>query len=394
MVPIKHNAILWRRLAMIGIALAAGPAWSGVFDRIGHVHGIEAAQSGDALLVGAHDGLYRLRANGEFERVTAVKHDFMGLVSGAGGVLYASGHPADGGNLGFLGSEDDGVTWRKISDGHQGPVDFHYLAVSPTKSKVIYGIHGGLQRSGDGGQTWQQIAEAPNKLFYLAVSSISPDRLYAATRQGLLRSDDQGRSWLPAHRAQAPATYVAAANGKITAFIVGQGLVQAEENGTEWKILSNPFGGQVPIDVATLGGNLVALTNAYKLLESGDGGVTWRVWGGERIPESAAAQRGKALFEVNCQACHGYQGMGETLVWDERANSLAPALDDSAHAWHHTDENLVETILNGLPQGSGRMVAWKEKFSADQAGEIVAYLKTLWGTRAIECQGPKHMQCM
>lgn len=375
-------------------ALIAGPAAGGVFDRIGHVHGIEADRSNVALLVGAHDGLYRLRESGEIERLSALKHDFMGLASGSEGALFASGHPTGGGNLGLLRSDDGGASWRKLSDGHEGPVDFHYLAVSPSAPNVLYGIHHGLQRSGDGGVTWQRIAEAPNKLFHLAVSSVDPDRLYAATRQGLLRSDDQGRSWLPAHGAQAPATFVSSASGEVTAFIVGQGLVQAKANATQWRVRANPFGGQVPTDIVVLGDKLVALTNAYKLLESRDGGTTWRVWGGERIPKSAAVQRGKALFEANCQACHGYRGMGETLVWDERANSLAPALDDSAHAWHHTDEQLVSTILNGLPQGSGRMVAWKEKLTPEQARDLVTYFKTLWGKRALECQGPKHMSCM
>jgi hypothetical protein len=27
-------------------------------------------------------------------------------------------------------------------------------------------------------------------------------------------------------------------------------------------------------------------------------------------------------------------------------------------------------------------------------GHIVAYIKSLWSKRELECQGPKHMQCM
>lgn len=379
---------------LFAMSLAVVPsAWGGLFEKIGHVHAIEAGQSANELLIGAHDGLYVLRAEEGLKRIAAYQHDFMGLARTADGALLASGHPAGGGNLGLLRSDDSGRSWQKLSDGDGGPVDFHHLAVS-SDAQVLYGVYKGLQRSDDGGRNWQRIGVAPDKLFNLAVSSINPDRLYAATRQGLLRSDDQGRSWLPAHSAQAPATYVRSENGQLTAFIVGQGLVTAKEDASEWRVIANPFGGQAPMDIAVVGNAQVALTSAQKLLESRDGGATWSAWGGEVVPSDPAAQRGKALFETNCQACHGYLGMGETLVWDERANSLAPALDDSAHAWHHTDEQLVETILNGSPQGSGRMVAWKEKLSADQAREIVTYLKTLWSARALECQGPKHMSCM
>ncbi len=389
------NYRTWASWLVFAFGLAAMPAaWAGLFDSLGHVHAIEADARASTLLVGAHDGIYRLKDDGVLERVSQVRHDFMALTTAPGGVLYASGHPAQGGNLGLLRSDDGGRTWAKVSDGMAGPVDFHQLAVSPSDARVLYGVFKGLQRSADGGQSWERIGEVPESLFHLAVSSVNPDRLYAATRQGLLRSDDRGRSWLPAHSAQAPATYVHADAGRVVAFIVGQGLITQSETASDWEPLASPFGGQVPIDMEQVGERQVALTNALKLLNSRDGGSTWSAWEGDLPPAQPAARRGKVLFEANCQTCHGYRGMGETLVWDERANSLAPALDDSAHAWHHTDEQLVATILDGLPQGSGRMVGWRGKLSTDQAHDIVSYLKTLWGTRALACQGPKHMSCM
>lgn len=389
----KHR--VWALYCVVAFVVATTPtAWAGLFDSLGHVHAIAAGAQVSSLLIGAHDGIYRLEDDGGLDRVSQPRYDFMALAAAPGGVLYASGHPARGGNLGLVRSDDGGRTWSKVSDGLDGPVDFHYLAVSPSDGRVLYGVFKGLQRSADGGRSWERIGEAPQNLFHLAVSSVDPDRLYAATRQGLLYSYDQGRSWWPAHPDQAPATYVHADGGQVIAFIVGQGLTTKAEAASKWKVLANPFGGQVPVDLAQVGEREVALTNALKLLESRNGGSTWSAWGGDTQPEQPAARRGKALFEVNCQPCHGYRAMGETLVWDERANSLAPALDDSAHAWHHTDKQLVATILDGLPQGSGRMVGWRGRLSTDQARDIVAYLKTLWGPRALACQGPKHMQCM
>ena len=73
---------------------------------------------------------------------------------------------------------------------------------------------------------------------------------------------------------------------------------------------------------------------------------------------------------------------------------MAPALDSSAHAWHHTDVALQKLILEGSSR-TPRMEAWKKTgLSNKEAHDLVAYIKSLWTQRELECQGPNHMQCM
>jgi len=111
-------------------------------------------------------------------------------------------------------------------------------------------------------------------------------------------------------------------------------------------------------------------------------------------PESAA--RGAGLYEKYCQSCHGASGAGEPAIpWSVRLPEYhsAPALDDSQHAWHHSDEQLAKMIMEGSGR-SARMQAWKQLLSSQDASDLVAYIKSLWGHRALECQGPKHMSCM
>ena len=112
-------------------------------------------------------------------------------------------------------------------------------------------------------------------------------------------------------------------------------------------------------------------------------------------PDSRAVQRGAPLYQKYCQACHGKRGVGEKLSFSAYVHReiIAPALDDSQHAWHHSDDDLTAFILNGSPRTS-RMPAWKGTLSEQQVRDIVAYIKSLWGPRAIGCQGPKHMSCM
>lgn len=113
-------------------------------------------------------------------------------------------------------------------------------------------------------------------------------------------------------------------------------------------------------------------------------------------PDPIAALRGAPIYQQFCQSCHGKNGVGEppppTSIKLPGYNH-APALDDSEHAWHHSDENLLQMIMEGNPRFT-RMMPWNGILTKQQAKDIIAYFKSLWGSRALECQGPKHMACM
>lgn len=114
--------------------------------------------------------------------------------------------------------------------------------------------------------------------------------------------------------------------------------------------------------------------------------------------------KGEKLYNTNCVKCHGVKGVGErpddiyapsdVYIKDEDGKSVAlpvaPPLNDSAHAWHHTDEALVDVILNGSPRNP-RMIQWKTMLSEDDAKSLLAYIKSLWSAKSLACQGPKHM---
>src|ERR687891_885449 len=136
-----------------------------------HFHGIAVDSSDpDRLYLATHHGLYAVAPDGSATRLSPVQ-DFMGFTPHPTdpSLLYASGHPASGGNLGFIASEDAGRSWHQLAEGVGGPVDFHQMDVSVSDPKTIYGAHGGnLQLSRDGGQTWEVVAPAPEGLIDLA----------------------------------------------------------------------------------------------------------------------------------------------------------------------------------------------------------------------------------
>lgn len=107
-----------------------------------------------------------------------------------------------------------------------------------------------------------------------------------------------------------------------------------------------------------------------------------------------AVDRGEELYNVHCASCHGVKGVGENpldMYAQDEFGYIAPPMDSSAHAWHHTDENLVQTILEGSPRNP-RMAAFKNVLNEDNAKDIVEYIKSLWTPFIREnCQGPAHM---
>lgn len=258
-----------------------------------HFHGI-AVDAGDPkrLFLATHHGLYAVGEDGKARRISEWRDDFMGFTPHPTepAVLYASGHPAGGGNLGFVVSTDGGRSWRKLADGLGGPVDFHQMDVSKADPRVVYGVHGALQRSADGGRTWTRIGPPPEGIIAVAASSRNADALYAATEKGLLRSLDGGRAWQPAHVAMRPATAVHVTHeGQVYAFIVGAGLVRAAEPGLNWQTVSRDFADNYVLHLAAAPGDgqrvyavvLDPRTHAESVHASRDGGANWTRLGSE-----------------------------------------------------------------------------------------------------------------
>lgn len=85
----------------------------------------------------------------------------------------------------------------------------------------------------------------------------------------------------------------------------------------------------------------------------------------------ASVDRGKALFQQNCIACHGIDGRGDGPA----AANLSPAPSDfRLHTPLHTDPQFYAFIANGYP-GSA-MPAWKEQLSPDDIWNLVNFLRS------------------
>lgn len=277
---------LWATLFATLLAVPASAETLAELGRKTHYHGIAFARSGTAaLMIATHHGLYAVDKDGTVTRISPVQ-DFMGFSPDPANELglYASGHPATGGNSGFLRSADGGANWTQLSPGVDGPVDFHQMDVSGADPKVIYGSFGQIQVSRDGGASWEIAGDAPERLIALAASGIKAARLYAATENGVLVSEDGAQSWAPlAFAGEVASTIQTGPDNALYAFVVGRGLMKAnEEKPDSWSLLGNDFGEAIPLHLAANskdGQHLVLTMQNNEVRESLDGGKSWRLFG-------------------------------------------------------------------------------------------------------------------
>jgi hypothetical protein len=256
---------------------------------ISHGHGLAVdVKDSNKLYIATHYGLFVLINEKDLYRVGKSRDDLMGFSVHPTdpNVFFSSGHPQFGGNLGFQRSDDAGVTWKKISDGVGGPVDFHAMAVSPVNPNLIYGwFQGNLQRSVDQGASWS-IVNREIVAVYLAADSQDENTLYAATTegQGVLVSKDKGVSWTSlSPELENGAVSVIAVHPKDarTLLVFSQklgGLGKSEDSGKTWVKISENFGGETVLYIAFDRNNpnvVYAMTHKNKLYKSTDTADTW-----------------------------------------------------------------------------------------------------------------------
>lgn len=90
-----------------------------------------------------------------------------------------------------------------------------------------------------------------------------------------------------------------------------------------------------------------------------------------------AIERGAALYQAHCQACHGDRdGRG--------GRPGVPPHSSSGHTWHHPDAQLEDWILEGRSRGA--MPAFGDRLTETEVEAILAFIKTWWTAEQRESQ--------
>lgn len=89
---------------------------------------------------------------------------------------------------------------------------------------------------------------------------------------------------------------------------------------------------------------------------------------------------GQAIYADNCAVCHGDDGSA-TADWripGADGSYPPPPLNGTAHTWHHSLEQLDNSIANGGIQFGGVMPGFAATLNENQRLSVIAHIQSLW----------------
>ncbi|QQR40081.1 c-type cytochrome [Devosia rhizoryzae] len=104
-------------------------------------------------------------------------------------------------------------------------------------------------------------------------------------------------------------------------------------------------------------------------------------------PTLSQQMDGQALYVDNCSSCHGVelQGQPDWMVRLPNGRLPAPPHDATGHTWHHSDEQLLRIVRDGLsaiaPGYETDMPAFGATLSEPEIIAILDYIKSTWPER-------------
>lgn len=163
---------------------------------------------------------------------------------------------------------------------HLGTEDVHSLAFVPgSTERLLFGHHGGILESADGGRTWAPLpADLPNlDIHAFARDPTEPARMWAYLAEGgIYESTDGGRHWTKVNDGHRPFLAAVAVGDRVELLGIDpfEGFARSADGGRTWRTVSRPEAYPVFSLAASPDGRVVVLGTSDGLLRSDDGGST------------------------------------------------------------------------------------------------------------------------
>ena len=204
----QHGLIVWR---------SKNGGWEEVGRRfkdgiIDSIYGCR--QHPERVYVGVtHDGLYRTE-DGGLRWIKVLDGDIRSVTVDpiSDDVVYAGVEP-----VGLYRSEDRGENWKELPSLKELPEEIRKnwrfpqpphlghvrnIFIHPENSKTIYLCieHGGIARSFDRGETWEDVSKGIDYLDIHVIANLprSKERYFVATARGFFTSDNPAQGWVRA----------------------------------------------------------------------------------------------------------------------------------------------------------------------------------------------------
>ena len=171
---------------------------------------------------------------------------------------------------------------RGTSEGLPNTPDYHSLIVAPSDTQtVLLGTHDGLYRTQDGGRTWSSYTLPGQDAMNLARAKSDPT-VWTAGHNVFAKSEDGGETWTELSPDTLPSLDLHGfavdprAPDTLYAAVAGEGLYRSRDAGASFELVSDEVGGAVFGLAVMPDGRILAGDGERGLVESRDGGATWR----------------------------------------------------------------------------------------------------------------------
>jgi mono/diheme cytochrome c family protein len=90
---------------------------------------------------------------------------------------------------------------------------------------------------------------------------------------------------------------------------------------------------------------------------------------------------GQFTYLQNCAICHqpNLSGADDWKTRDENGRLKPPPLDSAGHAWHHSDNLLIEVVAAGSFDPDSNMKGFTDRLSDTEIADVIEFLKSTWG---------------
>lgn len=225
----------------------------------------------NVVIFGSHRGMLISRDGGKAWDPIGPSGDAMGVAIPPGSrTAFAAGHDA------FFRSDDGGETWTSVAPALPG-TDIHGFAASAVRPGRFYAyvVGHGLFWSVDAGNTWARAGTASGSTMSMAVAkSGDQDVLFASTMEGVQRSRDGGATWQRV--SEIGSAYIGASGSRVYA-AAGNRVFVSNDAGTRWEQRAFPGGSAALVAAATTDPDTVyVLAEGFGVWRSSDGARTWQ----------------------------------------------------------------------------------------------------------------------